>query len=394
MSEKQPAFRYLAQGGKGGRQADGSEPLGLSVPTLEERARFFLRAVHGDLDFTSGQRAEAQSTILNAMAADIAAKSKSRMTGEPSAKPTSRAIGPLPTGVMYAPEFEEDQPRCPNKTEALRPLRPADAAAHEPRQAPTWREDGVQMSLGGEAAPALRPSTSTAVRRLVPRASLGVSLPPVPAPTPKPANRGLFIWSAALFILAGLCVLGALTFYQTTTRSESVAAESARGVMPLAVPPLAPSNGAVMPLPVAPAARSNDESNAIDIGRPATDVSASIQLFLPATKDIERSRAGLIERVRTVKFAAGDIEAGRVALSRLVEGGNAWAAVDLGSTYDPNILNALGIRSFPADATKARAWYQMAQQMGSPEAVGLLESLERSERRSRCEDTPCESDEK
>jgi hypothetical protein len=39
---------------------------------------------------------------------------------------------------------------------------------------------------------------------------------------------------------------------------------------------------------------------------------------------------------------------------------------------------ALGVRSFPADATKAPTWYQMAQQMGSPEAVGLLESLERS----------------
>jgi hypothetical protein len=46
MSEKQPAFRYLTQGGKGARQADGSESLGLPVPTLEERARFFLRAVH------------------------------------------------------------------------------------------------------------------------------------------------------------------------------------------------------------------------------------------------------------------------------------------------------------------------------------------------------------
>jgi hypothetical protein len=108
-------------------------------------------------------------------------------------------------------------------------------------------------------APALRASTSTAVRRLVPRASLGVSLPPFPAPTHKPANRGLFIWSAALFILAGLCVLGALTLYQTAPRSVSVTAGSVRGVMPLADPP---------------AARSNDESNAIDIGRPATDVSA------------------------------------------------------------------------------------------------------------------------
>jgi hypothetical protein len=92
-----------------------------------------------------------------------------------------------------------------------------------------------------------------------------------------------------------------------------------------------------MPLPVPPAARSNDKSNAIDIGRPLTDLPASIQSFLPAAKDIE-PRTGLLERVRTVKFAAVDIEAARAALSRLVEGGNAWAAVDLGSTYDPNTL--------------------------------------------------------
>jgi TPR repeat protein len=75
-------------------------------------------------------------------------------------------------------------------------------------------------------------------------------------------------------------------------------------------------------------------------------------------------------------IAAGDIEAGRFALSQMVESGNASAAVDLGSTYDPNILGALGVRNFPADVAKARVWYQKAQQMGAPEAVKLLESLE------------------
>jgi TPR repeat protein len=76
------------------------------------------------------------------------------------------------------------------------------------------------------------------------------------------------------------------------------------------------------------------------------------------------------------------VEAVRAALRRKVEGGNASAAVVLGSTYDPNILDAL-VKNFPADVAKARDWYQRAQQMGSPEAAGLLESLERSERRSR-----------
>jgi hypothetical protein len=238
------------------------------------------------------------------------------------------------------------------------------------------------MSLADEAAPAHRASTSSAMRRLVPRASLDVLSPPVPAAPHKPIHRALFTWSAALFILVALCVLGALTLYQTAFRSVAVTTESARGGMPLTAPTAARSNGAVMPLPVPPAPRSNDKSNAIDIGRPSTDLPASIQSLLPPAKDVE-SRTGLLERVRTVKFAAVDIEASRAALGKLVEGGNAWAAVDLGSTYDPSILNALGVRSFPADTTKARTWYQMAQQMGSPEAVGLLESLERSERRSR-----------
>jgi hypothetical protein len=265
-----------------------------------------------------------------------------------------------------------------DRTEALRPIIPAYDILHQPRRAAARREHQVQMSFADEAAPALRASASTAVRRSVPPASLGVSMPPFPIPTHKPANRGLIIWSAALF--SGLCVLGALAFYLTASGSVSVTAGSTRGVMPLADAPAARSNGAIMPLAVPPSARSNDESNAIDIGRPAIDALAGIQSFLP---DIERSRAGLIERVRTVKFAAGDIEAARAALSRLVEGGNAWAAVDLGSTYDPIILDALGVRNFPADVAKARTWYQMAQQMGSPEAVGLLESLDRSKRRSR-----------
>ena len=82
-------------------------------------------------------------------------------------------------------------------------------------------------------------------------------------------------------------------------------------------------------------------------------------------------------------IAAGDIEAVRTALSQMVEGGNASAAVDLGSTYDPNILDALAVHNFSADIAKARVWYQKAQQIGAPDAVELLENLESSERLSR-----------
>jgi hypothetical protein len=113
MSEKKPTFRYLTQGAENARLADSGEPLGLPVPTLEERARLFLRAVHGEHDFTSSDHAKARSAILNAMAADIAAKSNIGMPGEPSVKPVGPIIeppyGPVPTVAMCALQLEEEE---------------------------------------------------------------------------------------------------------------------------------------------------------------------------------------------------------------------------------------------------------------------------------------------
>jgi hypothetical protein len=383
MSEKKPVFRYLTQGAEGGHLADSGEPLGqLPVPTLEERARLFLRAVHGERDFTSTEHAEAHSKIMNAMATDIAAKSNSRMPDEPAMKPTNPIIKPpygsVPNVAMSAVRLEEDQPMYPDIEEAQ--ISSAIEDRPEPLRAAARREHPVQMNRARLEArpspPAIPASASMAVRRSVPRASLGDSLAPYPAPTHKRAKRRVFIWGAALSIFAGLGVLGGLALYQNqmATRSVSVTAQSTPGGTPQTAAP-----GLVQP---------RYGAYPMDIGRPAADArvgsspSYPLGLATPAPKNIERSRGDLIERARTV-FAAGDIEAVRIALSRMVESGNASAAVDLGSTYDPNILDALGVRKFPADVAKARVWYQKAQQMGSPDAVGLLESLERSEQRSR-----------
>jgi hypothetical protein len=59
MSKKETAFRDLTAGAESARLANVREPHAqLPVPTPEERARLFLRAVHGELDFTSSQHAE------------------------------------------------------------------------------------------------------------------------------------------------------------------------------------------------------------------------------------------------------------------------------------------------------------------------------------------------
>jgi hypothetical protein len=366
MVEKKPTFRYLTQDAESGRLADIREPLGLPVPSLEGRARLFLRAVHGESDFTSSDHAEARNTILSAMAADIAAKSNIGLPEEASVKPVAPLVkspyGPVPNVAMSAPRFEEDQPMYPDIEDAQISSTFADRPA--PLRAAARREHPVQMSRAplevALSPPAPRASASMATRRRVPGARLGDSLPPFPAPTHKPAKRRLFIWGAALSIFAGLCVLGGLALYQTATRSVSVTAQSTPGGTPQTAEPdlVQPKYGAFP----------------MGVGRSAVDAQSFLSRVRPAPK--------YLERARTV-IAAGDIEAVRIALSRMIESGNASAAVDLGSTYDPNILDALGVRNFPADVTKARAWYQRAQQMGSPDAAGLLESLERSERPSR-----------
>jgi hypothetical protein len=251
----------------------------------------------------------------------------------------------------------------------------------------------------------------------------------LPAPTHKPAKRRVFTWSAALSIFAGLCVLGGLALYRKTTQSESVTAQSTRGG-DIWDQSNDESNAINIGAPAADARVGNPlllEQKAGGIGAPgaAARVRAEESVaFLPAAtggaaavaypspvprpfaaplsalpvatappvpaappvaaakKNIEQSKADSLERARIV-IAAGDIETTRAALSKLANELNAWAALELGKTYDPNILNALGVRDFPPDVAKARAWYQRAQLMGSPDAAGLLESLETSQRRAR-----------
>ena len=54
---------------------DARDPLGeLPVPTLDERVLFYLRAVHGNRDFTEEERSNARNVLLNSMAAEIAAQ--------------------------------------------------------------------------------------------------------------------------------------------------------------------------------------------------------------------------------------------------------------------------------------------------------------------------------
>lgn len=82
----------------------------------------------------------------------------------------------------------------------------------------------------------------------------------------------------------------------------------------------------------------------------------------------------LVERGRAL-FGAGDVAAARLFFRRAANAGDAAAAVAMGATYDPDVLAKRFIRGIEPDAQEARAWYEKARLLGSPEGPRRIEML-------------------
>src|SRR5258707_7251470 len=65
----------------------------LPVPTLDERVSLYLRAVHGDREFTDQERSNARDVLLNSMAAQIAAEGIPAEQMEFAARETTHGAG-------------------------------------------------------------------------------------------------------------------------------------------------------------------------------------------------------------------------------------------------------------------------------------------------------------
>ena len=62
-------------------------------------------------------------------------------------------------------------------------------------------------------------------------------------------------------------------------------------------------------------------------------------------------------------------------LQRAAEAQDPRAALMLAMTYDPVVIEQVGIRGVIADADAARTWYRKAKESGSTEAARRLELL-------------------
>jgi hypothetical protein len=74
-------------------------------------------------------------------------------------------------------------------------------------------------------------------------------------------------------------------------------------------------------------------------------------------------------------IASGDLAAARLVLRRAAEAGDAHAAMTLAGTYDPAILEKLGVLGIVPDVAMARGWYEKAKKFGAAEATQRLEVL-------------------
>ena len=85
--------------------------------------------------------------------------------------------------------------------------------------------------------------------------------------------------------------------------------------------------------------------------------------------------SALIDRGRQY-FDAGDMAAARLLFNRAAIAGDATAAVAMGTTYDPAMLESRGVRGMRGDPERAQSWYAKAAQLGSQEGRRLLEALQ------------------
>jgi hypothetical protein len=74
-------------------------------------------------------------------------------------------------------------------------------------------------------------------------------------------------------------------------------------------------------------------------------------------------------------IASGDLAAARLVMRRAADAGDARAAMTLAETYDPAILEKLGVYGFVPDIAMARHWYEKAKKFGAREASQRLELL-------------------
>lgn len=268
---------------------------------------------------------------------------------------------------------------------------------------PRVRKTGVKGQTAADRRPVASPPTSPDLEDFEPvfigdRAMLALqrqlSLDPeiVPEP-PAPFRRGPPVEKMALRLCIVACVAALGAWAATWLTSKPTGDEitrSAPAPAPLVTPvklvdasappspPLPAASQVAIPAPAPTPSDAPATQNESQLGPRLAALPPQQPDAPPAAANTSQVSpdeiAMLLQRGKT-DLRDGDISAARLLLRRAAEAGNAEAALELGSTFDPLVIERLGALGVQADPAKAREWYQRAAALGSNAAARELARL-------------------
>ncbi|WP_270933778.1 SEL1-like repeat protein [Falsiroseomonas oryzae] len=255
-----------------------------------------------------------------------------------------------PTHPSPAASEQLEEPAEPASAAEGEPSRPPASADLAPVPAPVVAPAEVALPypapvLTAPPAPSVVPPSNIAMPRSTPLPLPAAESFPDPEPMPLPSAEA----PATTIAPPSDVEIAAGSPVQTALPAELV---------PARVPPAAVAAPSSAPVPEAlPPAQPAQDARPAGLGLPAAVVAALI-------------------RRGDAMLAMGDISAARLLYGRAANEGSGAAALALGRTHDPAVLNALGARGLRADPAVAADWYRRALALGEAGAEPLLRSVQ------------------
>jgi hypothetical protein len=110
------------------------------------------------------------------------------------------------------------------------------------------------------------------------------------------------------------------------------------------------------------------------LGKSAPAATASAE---PSQRHLDASEIALLMKRGAELVANGNIGAARMMFQPAAEAGEPTAAFALAETYDPLVLERLGVQGLTSDIALAQRWYEKAKALGSTAAPESLATLTR-----------------
>ncbi len=154
---------------------------------------------------------------------------------------------------------------------------------------------------------------------------------------------------------------GSFTILITRSRNQATVARSAAVTVTIGEPNTTPTASAAPTFPERAVPSTGSTT-------PPPSAGSTSARTAPPNEQMLMSRAD-------ATFKKGDVSGARVIYEYLAMQGSAVAAIAMGETYDPLVLNKLVVKGLAPDAAKARQWYEKAEQLGSGDARSRLNAL-------------------